>query len=306
MDDLNDLFFFAAVVQHQGFSAAARAIGIEKTRLSRRVAALEQRLGVRLLQRSTRTVALTEAGERFYERCQAVVEGARSAYDGITELKREPSGNVRVSCPVVLAQSYLAPILPGYMAAYPKVLVYLESTDRTVHLLDERFDMALRVGPRIEDAEGLVARELGRARRILVASPTFLSRFGRPEHPAQLTKFETISSIGDVHDGRARWTLSGTDGHSHRGSVLPRLVSSDLRVQLEAAINGIGIALMPEPIVSSALRSNVLEHVLPTWAAPDHVVHLVYPSPRGVLPSVRSLIDYMLIHVPASILERSA
>src|SRR5262245_23062566 len=120
MDDLNDLFFFSAVVEHKGFSTAARAIDVEKTRLSRRVAALEKRMGVRLLQRSTRTVALTEAGERFYERCQAVVDGARAAYDSISELKKEPTGNIRVSCPLVLAQNFVAPILPGFMASHPK------------------------------------------------------------------------------------------------------------------------------------------------------------------------------------------
>lgn len=306
MHDLNDLFFFAAVVQHQGFSAAARAVGVEKTRLSRRVAALERELGARLLQRSTRTIALTEAGARFYSHCQVVVEGARTAYEGVSALKHEPTGNVRVSCPVVLAQSYLAPILPGYMAAHPNVSLHLESTDRYVNLLEERFDVAFRARPDVEDSSGLVARELGRARRILVANTEFIDRNGDPKTPEELTSYGVISSISDIHEGVARWNLSSLSGDLCQISTTPRLVSSDLRVQLEAAIHGTGIALLPEPILSNALSSNALTRVLQDWAAPEHLVYLVYPSPRGMLPSVRSFIDYVLEHVPTTLLHRSA
>src|SRR5258706_10493288 len=129
MEDLNDIYFFASVVQYGGFSAAGRAIGVEKTRLSRRIAALERRLGVRLLHRTTRALALTEAGQRFFERCVAIVEGAQAAFDGVAELRSEPTGLVRLSSPVLLTQRCLAHVLPGYMAAHPKVLVYIEATD---------------------------------------------------------------------------------------------------------------------------------------------------------------------------------
>ena len=150
MEDLNDIYFFASVVQYGGFSAAARTIGVEKTRLSRRIAALEKRLGVRLLQRTTRALALTEAGQRFFERCVATVEGAQAAYDSVAELRREPAGLVRLSSPVLLTQRCLAHALPGYMEAYPKVFVYVEATDRTVNVIEERFDIAIRAKPVIE------------------------------------------------------------------------------------------------------------------------------------------------------------
>src|SRR6516164_8231470 len=130
MENLNDLAYFVAVVQHGGFSAATRATGIEKTRLSRRIAALETQLGVRLLQRNTRHIALTEAGERFFAQAQTLVEGAQSAFESVADLRREPSGTVRLSCPQVMAQSYLAPILPGYLAMYPKVRLELDTVDR--------------------------------------------------------------------------------------------------------------------------------------------------------------------------------
>lgn len=301
MDNLNDLLFFSAVVQHQGFSAASRATHIEKTRLSRRVAALEQRLGVRLLQRSTRTVTLTEAGKFFYEHCQTVVDGARAAYDSISELKKEPTGNIRVSCPILLAQNYLAPILPGYMALHPKVSVFIDSTDRAVNLLEERYDLALRARSSIENSASLVAKVLGSARRILVASPVFLRCYGYPQVTADLAKFDALSSIADLHDSHSYWLLKNTAMKLSKIKINQRIISGDLQIQLEAALHGIGIALLPEPIVAPALKTGLLEQVLPDWSAAEHTIHLVYPAPRGMLPSVRSLIDYLLIHIPASL-----
>ncbi len=305
MEDFNDLYFFASVVQYNGFSAAARATGIEKTRLSRRVAELEKRLGVRLLQRSTRSLALTEAGESFYVRCVAAVEVAESAYESMAELRKEPSGTVRLSCPVVLAQSYLAPILPGYMASHPKVKVVIESTDREVNLIEERFDLALRASPKIEDTTGLVAKNLGSAKRILVASPAYLEFHGEPATPMDLPHFDTLSRASDTNDGRSRWELINLDSTLVVVLHEPKLIADDLRVQLGAATHGIGIALLPEPIVSSTLRAELLKRVLPTWSVAENIIHIVYPTRRGMLPSVRSLIDYLMIHLPASIQEKS-
>jgi len=305
MNDLNDLSYFVAVVRHEGFSAAARATGVEKTRLSRRIAALEQRLGVRLLQRTTRRMALTDAGERFYVQALGVVEGAQSAFDSIADLRREPTGLVRLTCPQVMAQSYLAPILPGFLTTYPKVKLELDTSDHPVDLVKERLDLALRARVTIEDTAGLVARELGVARRVLVASPSFLSRYGYPKTPQALTQLDTLSRPGDVHDGTARWTLIDPDGNEVVVSHTPRLSSDDLRMHLEAAVHGIGVALLPEPVVSASLRGASLKLVLPEWAAAVHRIHLLYPRPRGMLPSVRSLIDYLTVHLPASIQERS-
>lgn len=305
MDDLNDLYYFVSVVQYGGFSAAAQATGVEKTKLSRRVAQLETRLGVRLLQRSTRSIALTDAGQRFFERSLPAVEGAHAAYDSMAELQKEPAGLIRVSAPVVLAQNYLAPILPGFLALYPKVRVVIEATDREVNLLEERIDLALRARPEIGDYAGLVARSLGKARRVLVASPAYLDRHGSPASPADLANLDTLNMSRGLQDEPARWELH----HARLGSTtvthMPVLASNDMRFQIEAATHGIGIALLPEPIVAAAVRSGLLELVLPEWAAAEHIMHLLYPSPRGMLPSVRSLIDYLMIHLPASIQERS-
>jgi DNA-binding transcriptional LysR family regulator len=305
MEDLNDIYFFASVVQYGGFSAAARTIGIEKTRLSRRIAALEKRLGVRLLQRTTRAVALTEAGRRFFERCVATVEGAQAAYDSVAELRREPAGLVRLSSPVLLTQRCLAHTLPGYMAMHPKVTLFVEPTDRTVNVIEERFDIAIRAKPVIEDVAGLVAKTLANSKRVLVVSPAFLDRHGRPENPMDLPKFNTVASTDDVFDAGARWNLANLDNQTHQIELKPRLVTSDLRVRLQAAIRGIGIALLPEQVVVAPLKEGLVERVLPEWSGAKNILHLVYPTPRGMLPSVRSLIDYLLIHVPAWLQERS-
>jgi DNA-binding transcriptional LysR family regulator len=305
MEDLNDIYFFASVVQHGGFSAAARRIGVEKTRLSRRVAALEKRLGVRLLQRTTRALALTDAGQRFFERSVATVEGAQAAYDSVAELRREPAGLVRLCSPVLLTQRCLAHALPGYMAAHPKVSVYVEATDRTVNVIEERFDIAIRAAPVIENVAGLVAKTLGSSQRVLVASPAFLAQYGRPENPANLPTFNTVASTDDIFESGARWNLTNLDNRKQIIELKPRLVTSDLRVRLQAAIRGIGIALLPEQVIAEPLKEGLIERVLPAWSGAKNILHLVYPTPRGMLPSVKSLIDYLLLHVPAWLRERS-
>jgi DNA-binding transcriptional LysR family regulator len=305
MEDLNDIYFFASVVQHRGFSAAARRIGVEKTRLSRRISALEKRLGVRLLQRTTRALALTEAGQRFFERCVATVEGAQAAFDSVAELRREPAGLVRLSSPVLLTQRCLAHALPGYMTAHPKVSIFVEPTDRTVNVIEERFDIAIRAKPEIEDVAGLVAKTLGTSQRVLVVSPAFLERHGRPGSPADLPRFITVASTDDIFDGGARWNLTNRANRTQQIALKPRVVTSDLRVRLQAAIHGIGITLLPEQVVSAPLKEGRIERVLSEWSGAKNILHLVYPTPRGMLPSVRSLLDYLLIHVPAWLQERS-
>ncbi len=305
MEDLNDIYFFASVVRCGGFSAAARTIGVEKTRLSRRIAALERRLGVRLLQRTTRALALTEAGQRFFERCVATVEGAQAAYDSVAELRREPAGLVRLSCPVLLTQRCLAHALPGYMTVHPKVSIFVEATDRTVNVIEERFDIAIRAKPVIEDVAGLVSKTLGKSERVLVVSPSFLDQYGHPDNPADLPKFATVASIDDIFDDGARWNLTNLYNRAQQIELKPRLVTSDLRVRLQAAIHGIGIALLPEQVVSAPLKEGLIERVLSEWFGAKNILHLVYPTPRGMLPSVRSLIDYLMTHVPAWLDERS-
>jgi DNA-binding transcriptional LysR family regulator len=182
--------------------------------------------------------------------------------------------------------------------------VFLEATDRAVNQIEERFDLVLRARPETDGDAGMVVKTLGRAQRILVASPAYLERNGRPATPAELSRFDVVSQLGDHQEGAAVWTVANSStGEQARVRLNPRLVSSDLRVQHQAALHGIGIALMPEPIVGEALRQRSLEQVLPDWSAGENLVHLVYPPPRGMLPSVRSLIDHLVEHLPKVIHE---
>jgi DNA-binding transcriptional LysR family regulator len=297
MDDLNDLAYFTAVVRHGGFSAAARALGVEKTRVSRRVAELERRLGVQLLVRTTRSITLTNAGQSFYDHCASVVDGARSAYDSIANLRREPAGPVRMNCPQPLARSHLAPILPDYMERYPKVHLMLDTSNRPVDPLAEGYDLVLGVSPPLKDQSSLVARPMGVGQRILVASPAYLDRHGRPDRPEQLIALDWLARHQDMQDGKARWFLTGPDGGDSAMALVPRLESDDLLLQLDAALHGLGVALLPERIVATALRSKILERVLPAWCGLTYAIYLLYPGPRGLLPSVRSLIDYLGEHL---------
>jgi DNA-binding transcriptional LysR family regulator len=304
IEDLNDLQFFVLVVRHSGFTAAAKASGVEKTRLSRRIAILESRLGVRLLHRSTRQISLTEAGQQFYAQCRVIVEGANGAFDSVANLQVEPTGLVRLSCPQVMAESYLSPILPAYLAAHPKVRLELDASDRAVNLVEEGFDLALRARAEIEDAYGLVARRLGTARRVLVASPSFLSRHGTPASLQELGLLDTLCRPGEVQDGKGRWLLH--NGNEQQVFIhSPRMLMDGLRMQLEAAVNGLGVALLPESIAALAIQRGQLQLASQAWTGAAHIVHLLYPTPKGMLPSVRSLIDYLSIHLPASIQERS-
>ncbi|MFY1662941.1 LysR substrate-binding domain-containing protein [Pseudomonas sp. Pseu.R1] len=298
MNDLNDLYYFVLVVRHGGFSPAARASGIEKTLLSRHIALLEKHLGARLLHRTTRQVSLTEAGQHFYNLSQAVVDGAQTAFESIEHLRREPVGLVRLSCPQLMARAYLSPLLPSYMLAFPKVRLEVTAVDREVDLYEERIDIALRALTHIEDTGGLVARTLGKARRILVASPALLQSLGRPTSIKALSGLPTLCLPADMHDGAGRWLLHDPQQHEILLAHTPCLISDDLSMQLDAALNGLGIAMLPEPIVVDAIRAGTLETVMPSWAGPSHLIHLVYPKPKGMLPSVRSVIDYLGLHLP--------
>ena len=293
--NLDDFSYFSAVAQHGGFTAAARAIGVDKAKLSRSVALLEDRLGVRLINRSTRNVSLTDAGQRFHQGCQTVLGSARAAFESVAALQKEPTGVVRLGCSVIAAQNYLAPILPRYLAEHPKVTVIVEHGDRWINPLDHDLDLALTT--RVEELPGssLVAREIARVRRILVAGGAMAQTCAAIAHPDDLANLPLIARNDDLHDHDVRWVLAPDAANTQtcRAGGSPRLVTNDPSVQISAAVAGIGVALIPETMVGALLADGRLERVLPAWSTPEFSLHLVYPLPRGTLPSVRSFIDFL-------------
>ena len=300
LQDLNDLYFFAAVVEHGGFSAAGRALGVPKSRLSKRVAQLEERLGVRLLQRTTRRFVVTEVGERFYAHCRAVLEEAQAAQDAVGELRAEPRGVVRLSCPVSLAQTVVAYVLPDFLELYPKMQVRVLSSDRRVDVIGEGYDLAIRVRSKLDTDANLVIRTFGQSRTKLVASPALLKARGRPATPEELGKLPALSMR--EHEGAQVWELIGANGEQVNVEVQARLITGDFAVLLEAARRGMGVALLPEFVCAPAITRGELEVVLPEWSVPEGTMHFVYPSRRGMLPGVRALVDFLAERLPATTL----
>jgi len=298
--DLNDLRYFALIVEHGGFSAAERLTHITKSKLSRRIALLEERLGVRLFQRSTRRLALTEAGRAFYEHCAAMVVEAEAATQAMELLRSEPTGTVRLTCPLAMAQSYVARLVAGFMREYPKVRVELDATDRTVNLIDERFDVALRVRDAgLRDA-GLTARRIASGRLVLVASPSYAETLGDAESPEQLAQYDTIGALAD--GAEQTWSLVSSDGRSTKVQHRPRLLCSDFILQYQATLEGVGIGLLPLRVAWGNLKDGKLVRVAKDWGTPEQDIHLVFASRRGMLPSVRALVDYLVLRVPTALM----
>ena len=296
MNDLNDLYYFAAVVDHGGFAAAERALGIPKSRLSRRISALEDELGVRLLQRSTRRFAVTDVGMSVHRHAQSMLAEAQAAREVVERLSAEPRGAVRVSVPVSMAQQQFPKLLPEFMALYPKVRIQLVVSNRRIDVINEGVDVALRVRSKLDDDGSLVMRSFGQIQELLVASPAYLDRAGRPTMPEQLAEHVTLSISED--EARQRWELHGPDGEVRRIDLQPRVTGFDFPMMQAMARDGIGITLLPETVCADAVRRGELEVVLPQWRLPQGIAHAVFASRRGMLPAVRVFIDFLAEKLP--------
>ncbi len=297
MHDLNDLYYFAMVVDHSGFAAAERALGIPKSRLSRRISQLETDMGVRLLQRSTRRFAVTDVGTSVYRHAQSMLAEAQAAHEVVDRLSAEPRGVVRVSVPVELAQRYMPKLLPEFLARYPLVRVHLQVGNRRVDVINEGIDVALRVRSSLDDDGSLVMRSFGQVQELLVASPAYLKCMGSPRTPDELVDHVTLSTSED--DARQRWELHGPDGEVRRIDLKPRVMGFDFPMLMALAQQGVGITLLPETVCSEEVRSGELEVVLPQWRLPQGIFHAVFASRRGLLPAVRVFIDFLAEKAPA-------
>jgi DNA-binding transcriptional LysR family regulator len=297
MQDLNDLYYFAMVVDHGGFAAAERALGIPKSRLSRRITQLETDMGVRLLQRSTRRFAVTDVGNSVYRHAQTMLAEAHAAREVVDRLTAEPRGVVRVSIPVGLAQQQMPMLLPEFLARYPQVRLQLHVSNRKVDLINEGFDVAMRVRSKLDDDGGLIMRSFGQMQELLVASPRYLNGMGRPTDPDELAQHVTLSINED--EVRQRWELHGPDGEIRRVELKPRVSGFDFPMLRSLAEQGVGITLLPETLCAQQVRDGVLEVVLPQWRLPQGIFHAVFASRRGLLPAVRVFIDFLVEKMPA-------
>ena len=299
MQDLNDLQFFAMVVDHGGYAAAERALGIPKSRLSRRIAQLESDLGVRLLQRSTRKFAVTDIGQSVYRHAQSMLSEAQAAREAVDRVSAEPRGVIKVSCPAALSQESLGQLLPEFLRRYPQVRVQLHVSNRRVDVINEGFDVALRVRSQLSEDGELVLRRFGEISELLVASPSYLDRAGRPKTPSDLASHSTLSMSDQ--ESRQRWELRGPAGEVEKVDIQPALMAHDFPLLMAAARSGLGVALLPETTCADAVRKGELEVVVPDWHLPLGICHAVFPSRRGLLPAVRVFIDFLAERLPAAI-----
>lgn len=313
---LNEMAVFVQVVESEGFSAAARHLKLTTSAVSRHVTRLEQQLGGRLLQRTTRSIKLTELGTQVYAACARMVSTAREVHTLAGSYRARPNGLLRLTAPIVFGQVWLAPRLPGFLARYPDVSVQLSLLDRNVDLVEDGMDLAIRISRELHPA--LAARTLCTMRYVLVASPDYLAKYGVPAHPNDLQAHACIylgyGAYGDI------WTLHPAQQHSAvkpqttdaRGGKAETFISLPATVQIKvtsrAAVNNSaaimamvqahgGIGLVPDFSAQAALNSGVVRQVLPTWDIGDPytgTVYAVYTAGPHLPLKTRALIDYLL------------
>ncbi|WP_323122231.1 LysR family transcriptional regulator [Burkholderia alba] len=291
MRDLNDLYYFVQVVDHGGFAPAGRALNMPKSKLSRRIALLEERVGMRLIQRSTRRFAVTDVGQTYYAHCRAMLVEADAADEAIALLHAEPRGIVRMTCPVALLDALVGEMIAAFMAQCPLVEIHLEETNRRVDVVGEGIDIAIRVRPPPLEDSDLVLRALAERGQCLVASPGLLGQTGAPRVPADLAGLPSLA-LGTPQSEHA-WNLLGPDGAQALIHHQPRLVTRGMLALRAAAVAGVGIAQLPTMMVREQIARGELQQVMPGWAPRRDIVHAVFASRRGLLPSVRALLDFL-------------
>lgn len=291
MAELDDYVLFAGVVEHGGFASAGRAMRMPKSKLSRRIAGLEARLGVRLIERSTRRFRVTDVGQTLYEHCRLIVLELERARAVTAEALGEPRGVVRFSCPNGLVEPLSASLAP-FLERYSKVNLQIVATDRAVDLIAERIDVALRVRTAVESDAALTMRTLTRSKRILVASPAVAETLAGGQISA-LAAMPTLSSTLDP--GRVEWRLVGPGDATFAFTHEPRLRCEDLAALRTTAAAGLGVALLPDHVCFGDLDRGRLVRLFPDWHAEVGIVHLVFTTRRGLPPAVRAFIDHMAL-----------
>lgn len=289
MDSLSGVTVFAQVVEARSFTEAARRLGLSKAAVSKQVSRLEERLGARLLNRTTRRLSLTEIGAAYYTRCARIVAEAEEAELAVTHLHATPRGTLRLDAPVNFGQRYLSPILPDFMAQNPELHIDLTFNDRIVDLIEEGYDLAIRIAT-LPDSS-LVARKLAESRLVVCAAPQYWEKHGRPRHPAELTAHNCFCY--SYFATRNEWRFQGPDGPA-TVRITGSLNANNGDVLRIAAVAGLGVVLSPVILTCDDLREGRLEPVLQEFESQPHGVHAVYPHNRHLSAKVRAFVDFMV------------
>lgn len=289
MDRLAAMEAFVAVVNAGSFARAAEKLRLSRAMVSKHVLALESRLGARLLNRTTRKVSLTEAGQAFHARAADLIAEFAAAEELVAETAA-PRGLLRITAPVSFGHRHLAPIITAFLARHPAMRCELALSDRMVDLVEEGYDLAVRIA-RLKDSS-LIARRIAPARMVLCASPDYLAKAGAPRAPADLARHDCLDYT--YSSTRNEWRLVGRDGREFGVRVEGRLRANDGEALAAAARAGAGIAYLPTFIIGDDLRAKILIPVLPGWTAPNIAVHAVYPAQRQLPVKVRAFVDHLL------------
>jgi DNA-binding transcriptional LysR family regulator len=291
MDRLSGMEAFAKAVEAGSFSAAGETLGLTPQAVGKQVRLLEEHLGVRLINRTTRRQSLTEAGRELYERVRIILAEVEAAEAVAASSRAVPRGQIRVNAPVTFGAYELARVLPGYLAAYPEVDVTLTLSDRKVDLIEEGYEVVFRVGPLAES--GLIARPLRPMDFTLCAAPSYLAARGAPAAPGDLTRHECLGfaylATGD------QWRFVGPEG-PEAVEVSYRLLVNNGQALLTAALAGLGLLLQPTALVRDAVAAGLLVRVLPHHRPVSRPMHLLYAPDRRITPKLRSFVDFALDH----------
>lgn len=289
MDNLSGVAVFAQVVEARSFTEAARRLRMSKAAVSKQVSRLEERLGARLLNRTTRRLSLTEVGAAYYERCARIVAEAEEAELAVSHLHATPRGTLRIDVPVNFGQRYIAPILPDFMAQNPELHIDLTFNDRIVDLVEEGYDLAIRIA-RLPDSS-LVARKLAENRSLVCAAPQYWEKHGRPSHPGELAAHNCFGY--SYLATRNEWRFQGPDGPA-TVRVSGRLNANNGDVLRTAAVAGLGVVLSPVFMACDDLLAGRLEPVLRDFEPDPQGIHAVYPHNRHLSAKVRAFVDFMV------------
>ncbi|MGK7888008.1 MAG: LysR family transcriptional regulator [Leptolyngbyaceae cyanobacterium] len=290
MDKLESIRAFTEVVNHNGFAAAGRHLGRSRSVINKLVLQLEEELGVPLLQRTTRRVSPTDAGRAYYERCLNILAEVDAADQAVAQLQQEPKGTLRINAPMSFGTMHLAPAIATFMTQYPDLQVQMTLSDRFVDLIEEGFDITLRIA-KLKPEDNLITHELTPIRRILCASPSYLEQHGIPKEPADLHQ-HTCLQYGYLATGQ-HWRLTGPDDTTQSVLVRCRYYSNNGEVLREAAIKGIGIALLPLFMLQPAIRDGALQVVMSDYCAPPITAFLAYPPSRHLSTKIQLLTAFL-------------
>lgn len=299
MIDLNDYFYFVHVVEKRGFSAAAKALDMPKSRLSRHIRQLEERLDARLIQRTSRQFTVTDIGDEFYRYARNLVDEMEAAEAAVERKRNQISGQVRISCSVGMAHFILRELISQFLLENPNVSVQQQVTNASVDLIGEGMDLALRGHTAALPDSSLIQKPLARVQWHLFAGPAYIEAHGAPAQPEDLCRHRGLKVGWQPATGQ--WSLDNGDGLTAAVPFSPQLCSDDMNTLKQAASDGLGIVALPAYCCRDEIKSGQLMRILPGWIANTADISLLMPSRKGLAPAVRALSDFLVRELPVAV-----